>query len=41
VVQLYVQRPSDAEGPIKTLRGQYKLLYGGNSRDLKAVDYKW
>jgi len=79
VVQLYIQRPSDAEGPIKTLRGfrrvtipagktvivkfplddetflwwdetagdmrplrgDYRLLYGGNSQQLKAVDYRF
>ena len=79
VVQLYVQKPDDAEGPNKTLRaftrvniasgetvnvklpltaetflwwdpvkadmvpvhGNYCLLYGGNSRDLKQLDYKY
>jgi beta-glucosidase len=79
VVQLYVSRPADAEGPIKTLRGfcrvnvpagetvtasipltddtftwwddaaqdmrplrgEYKLLYGGSSADLKSLDYKY
>ena len=79
VVQLYVQRPSDARGPIKTLRGfqrvsipagqtvdvtipltartfewwsegdqdmrplsgEYKLLYGGDSQNVKTLDYKY
>ncbi len=79
VVQLYIQRPSDTEGPIKTLRGfqrvnipagesvtvkfplqketflwwdetaqdmrpvrgEYTLLYGGDSQHLKALDYQY
>ena len=79
IVQLYVQRPSDSEGPIKTLRGfcrvnipagetaqvkiplteetflwwdeasqnmrplrgTYTLLYGGDSVNLKSLDYKY
>ena len=79
VVQLYVQLPSDIQGPNKTLRGfqrveipagqsvdvkfpltadtfiwwsegdqdmvplrgEYKLLYGGDSQHVKALDYKY
>ena len=79
VVQLYVRRPDDAEGPVKTLRGfqrvsvpagatvevtlpldkeiflwwdekaqdmkpvkgNYELLYGGSSQDVKTVSYKF
>ena len=79
VVQLYLRRPSDEKGPLKTLRGfrrveipagetvtvkfplnsetflwwsegdqkmrplrgQYQLLYGGDSARLKELDYKW
>ncbi len=79
VVQLYISRPADKEGPLKTLRGfkrvalkagetvnvsipltdetflwwseetqnmvplhgEYTLLYGGSSSDLKSLDYKF
>ena len=79
VVQLYISRPADKEGPVKTLRGfkrvtvkagetvnvsipltdetflwwdeeaqnmvplhgEYTLLYGGSSSDLKSLDYKF
>ncbi len=35
------KRPADKEGPVKTLRGEYSLLYGGSSASLKSLDYRF